>query len=388
MENKRKIIGFISLLLGVLMTLAPTVRALEIIVSENGSGSDNTVETQVESTETVNQNNDAEVLNNVETNADTGNNTASDNTGADVSIDTGDIESTVFVENALNSSSAEVGCCPDDTNLKIDGNGTDSTNEIKLNDTSGSEINISQEANVYNNVNGTANTGNNTANDNTGGDVSIETGDIYAGGGITNGPINVTDVEAGGGGSDVNAKISGNGSSSTNNIFASLNNNNNVNLNFLANIRNDVNWDLNTGGNSANGNTGGSTSIITGDIFFDFFIKNGPINFGSVIITCCDSGDRGGPGDPGDPGDPGNPGDPGDTGGAGGGGGDGGGDGGTGGSVGSEAASIIGLSDTSSEAAKALLFWVGVAMVLYGAKTIGGEILPGKVYSGASKKKG
>ena len=374
MTKKRKILGLLSLFLGFMITLAPSARALELVISENGSGSSSTVEIQVETTTTVEQNNQADVSNNVETNADTGSNDANDNTGGDVSVETGDIVSEVGVSTAVNSSSVDVGCCPGDTSATISGNGSGSQNSIELAQTNDTNISVSQEASVVNRVNGNANTGDNTANDNTGGNVSIQTGDIFAGGSVENGPINISSISAGSGGGDVSVKISGNGADSTNSIFASFNSNTNVFLDFFSRIRNKIEWDLNTGGNSANGNTGGDVSIETGDIFFDFFVKNGPVNVGCVDIFCCpfDPGEPPGDGGPPPAGGPDEPHEPGGDDGA----GDGDGDGEllpAAAAIEAGGPGIIGLSDTSSENAQTLFFFVGLAMILSGARILATE---------------
>ncbi len=366
--------SFVLFVLSLILAFAPTVRAVELVISENGSGSESEISTQVETTTEVAQSNEAEVSNNVATDANTGGNEASNNTGGDVAIETGDVNQEVLVETSVNSSEVEVGCCPADTNAEISANGNDSQNTIDLTQTDETNIIVNQEAKVVNQVVGSANTGENSANENNG-NVSIQTGDISVSGGIENGPINVADVSATSGGGDVEAGITGNGAGSNNSISASLSNQTNVILNFQANIGNDVGWDLNTGRNSANSNNG-DVSIITGDIFFDFFIKNGPINIGGVDINCCfvfDPGDDGNGEDPGDGDNGEDPGDGGDRGGNGGGDGGGGDGGGGNGGVGGVGPQVIGLSDTTSKAARTLIFWCGLAMIVYGLKLIGQE---------------
>jgi len=345
-----------------------TAFAEEIIVSGNGEGSSNEVTVQNNTTTTVTQSNNADVTNNVDTSATTGNNTASDNTGGDVAIVTGDVSQDVTIENSLNSSSVEIECCPTETNIEISGNGSDSENSVSLENQSQTEVSISQNASVTNNIFGSANTGDNKANDNTGGSVLIDTGNIKVLGAIKNGPINVYSVTGGTGtGGNLDVSIASNGEGSINLVSLLLGGLSALKLNNNAVIYNEVYWDLNTGGNEANGNTGGDVTIRTGDILFDFGIENGPINVGGVDWGCCrphDGGD-GGPPPPGGDGD---------------GDGDGDGGGGGGGSTSSSGggaggvAQIIGLSDTSSEAAQTLIFWAGLAMMALGINFAGKEL--------------
>ena len=364
-KERKGLIATLALLATLSFGGTPYVRALEIEVSGNGSGSTNEVATQVSTQTVVQQTNEADVTNAVTTDANTGGNTASENTGGSTSIETGDVAQNVSIETAANTSSVETPCCASETDISISGNGEGSQNSVDLTKTQETNITINQDADVLNKVNGNANTGNNTANDNNG-NVSIQTGDIHVSGGIENGPINVHHVSASAPGEDLSVKIFGNGTGSQNRISLNIFDPVIVFINSNADIDNFVHWDLNTGQNEANGNNG-DVSIVTGDIIFDFFIKNGPINVGEVDIDCCHLL----PPPPDDPGNPGggvtppndvpsvpNP---------------------TSGSSSSSAGSssggswVVGLSDTSSPAAQALLFWAGLVMILYGVKLVGKE---------------
>ena len=274
--------------------------AEELVVSGNGEGSQNQINVTSSSTNNVAQTNNAEVQNNVDAKADTGSNEASSNTG-DVSIATGDVEELVSIENKLNASFAETNCCGSsfDTDLTITQNGADSQNSINLNQTNNTNVFVSQTANVENNVNGNANTGGNSANNNSS-NASIQTGNIYVNENIQNKYINISDVKAGAGiGGDIYISIFSNGAGSLNNINFNLARTADVRTDYLANIFNYSKWDLNTGGNSANGNLG-NVSIATGDINFTSTIENGPINVGGVDVSCCSKEDD----DPDDPDDP------------------------------------------------------------------------------------
>ncbi len=135
--------------------------------------------------QTITQDNYAYVKNKVDADADTGNNDANRNTGGDVSIDTGDATVDVSVDNWLNFNHADLdcGCLLDDWDLKIGGNGVDTTNDIDLTLEDGKNNGVFQDNDAYlkNKVkDADADTGNNDANRNTGqpdGDPSVTTGD-------------------------------------------------------------------------------------------------------------------------------------------------------------------------------------------------------------------
>lgn len=276
------------------------IYADEISVSGNGEGSTSGVNVNVSQTTQTQQQNTAEVNNNVDVNADTGNNTASDNSGGDTSITTGDINIDSSIQNeGINQSSVELDCCQGDLSAQISGNGSNSTNSINYSVNEGKEggntnISVYNNANITNNVSGTANTGYNQANNNSG-NVSISTGSITVSDSIINKSINVYEVNApSGNGGDVSISIKDNGSGSTNSITFSDSADLTIDINNSANIVNNSKWDLNTGKNIANGNNG-DVSITTGDIVFNSTIENSKINVGLVDIECCEE-DEGGPG--------------------------------------------------------------------------------------------
>lgn len=265
--------------------------AQELVISGNGSDSDSQVQVSLNATTTVEQSNQANVVNDVNIAADTGNNSASSNTATDTSINTGNINSDTSIQNSVNTSVVSLDCCPNqsDLNVNISGNGTNSQNLVDLNLSNDTNINVYQDAYVSNSVNGSANTGTNSANNNSGGDVSITTGNINVSDEIKNAGINNTEVSASQGGFNLAVKISGNGSDSSNSLSLSQTNNLLINVQNISDILNSSNWILNTGGNSANGNSGGSVSIITGDINVNTKIVNDGINSNEVIVACCDT---------------------------------------------------------------------------------------------------
>lgn len=269
------------------------VRADEYVIEGNGSGSTNEISVQQETTTTVTQENTAEVVNNVDVNADTGNNEASANTGSDTNISTGDIDITSNVNNeGLNQSSVgDLGCCQGSTDINISGNGAKSDNLVAYNNSSNTNVNVNNSANITNNVNGSANTGNNKANYNSG-SVKIATGDITVIDNINNKSVNNYSVSvANNSGRSITVSVKDNGTFSDNIVVINNENNVSVNIQSNANLENNSQWDLNTGNNEASGNNG-DVSILTGDIYLASTINNEGINTGIVDIDCCEKPDK------------------------------------------------------------------------------------------------
>jgi hypothetical protein len=82
---------------------------VEVLISGNGSNSDNTVDLKMGQLTEVFQENEADVTNLVWADSDTGGNNAEDNTGGSVSIDTGNASTTVGLSTSANANSASVG---------------------------------------------------------------------------------------------------------------------------------------------------------------------------------------------------------------------------------------------------------------------------------------
>lgn len=296
MKNRFKKIVASLITVMMLFGSSSVVLADELSITGNGADSQNSVSVTNTQTTTVEQTNNASVSNDVDSTANTGGNTASSNSGGDTNTTTGDISSNTSVENSLNVSSVEVGCCPSSAGVNISENGANSDNNISATQTNQTDILITQNAYITNNVNGSANTGNNTASNN-GGNVTISTGNIHAQAGIENIGVNLASVKGSSGGSDLTISIFGNGSSSDNNVKFVHDNQTNVSINNNSYLNNILNFYANTGGNSANGNLGDVT-ISTGDIFLNLKIKN-RTNESIVDLDCCPIGGPG-PDDPGD----------------------------------------------------------------------------------------
>lgn len=260
-----------------------------VTISGNGSDSDNTSNVSVNTSKSIFQTNTANIQNNIDIDAKTGDNEANDNTGGEVEISTGNANVSSSVSNSANSNVASVGCgdCDNDTEIKISGNGSDSDNTVNFQNNSATDVVQANYANVSNYVDVDAKTGGNDANDNTGGEVSIETGDADVVVDVKN-AVNQNVASVGGnGGGDVDVEISGNGSGSDNEANVGINSLTTVFQNNVADISNDIDVDAETGDNDAKDNTGGEVSIETGDANVEVDVEN-KANFNGLDLSGCD----------------------------------------------------------------------------------------------------
>ena len=289
MELKRKIAAVVAsgaLLISSFAT--PALAGTTIEISGNSTYSDNTANVTTTNNTTVVQDNNANITNNVNVDADTGHNDANDNTGGDVTVKTGNVDTDVSVSNTVNSNSASVDCCPTgDTSVLISGNGSNSDNDVNLGQTSTTNLFQDNNAKIYNNVKVDGDTGKNDANDNTGGSVTIETGDVDTKVNISNaGNVNSAQVGNGtGGGGSVSAWIIGNATHSDNTINLGLSNSTLLSQSNNAYIKNHVDVDADTGKNDANDNTGGDVMIDTGNVDVEVGVDN-MVNFNVADVDC------------------------------------------------------------------------------------------------------
>ena len=261
----------------------------EFVVTGNGSESDSEVKFEQENEVTVNQSNYADVTNDVKVYANTGENSAEDNTGGDVEIKTGDSDTTVAVSNTLNSNVAQVdACCAADVTAKISGNGEESDNDIDLELENEVKVNQYNDADVKNYVETKSETGENEAEGNTGGDVTIKTGNADTTVTVaTLANSNSAWVTGGDGeGGSVSAIIADNGSDSDNEIELELENETDLDQSNYADILNDVEVRAESGENEAEDNTGGEVEIKTGDVTADVTVDN-MANFNWADIDGC-----------------------------------------------------------------------------------------------------
>jgi hypothetical protein len=278
-----------------LLQSSPLVFAsTSFIISGNGSDSDSdVVYTQTNSTIVV-QNNQLEVNNDVDVNSNTGGNSAQDNTGGEVSINTGDSDAFVKLVNSGNSNVADVencGSCAGDTSVLISGNGSDTENEVELNKLTTTNVFQNNYAKIDNDVDVDLETGNNEAEDNTGGDAVIVTGDADATVKVFN-TVNANSAIIGGSeeGGDVDLIISGNGSESDNDIVLGLSSYALLTQNNNTDIDNDVDVDADTGENSVEDNTGGFAAIGTGNADVSVFVDNVAGFNTASVEDCCVGG--------------------------------------------------------------------------------------------------
>ena len=257
------------------------------VISGNGDESENKVDTTTSSTTNVNQNNEATINNDIQVEANTGNNSTDSNTGGDNSINTGDISISESITNDVNQSQVYVNnCCnTGGTSIAISENGSGSTNYVNNSASNYNGINVYQNADIYNNVNGYANTGGNSASRNTNGNVSIDTGDISVEESIKNN-VNKAKVKL-----STNPltnyliNIFNNGADSENTITLNEDNENILSVTNVADIYNTSFWDLVTGDNTADRNTDGDVDIKTGDIKVVTTIENN-VNESEVVVGC------------------------------------------------------------------------------------------------------
>lgn len=268
----------------------PAFASTEIVISGNGAGADSWATVNQVNTTTVSQSNTANVTNNVDADADTGDNDANFNTGGNTVIGTGNATTDVDVNNNLNRNAADVDCCDaGDTKVDISGNGAYSNNGVTLNKLNTNAVGQNNNATVNNNIDTDADTGDNDAYSNTGGDVVIVTGNAKSMVDVST-TANVNSAQIGGGMGGANNPsasfvISGNGAGADNYITAVLANTNAVTQGNNANVTNDVDADADTGDNDANFNTGGDVVIDTGDATVDVDVDNS-VNFNHADVDC------------------------------------------------------------------------------------------------------
>jgi len=127
MITRNKISFTVAFLFILTRVLTSSIYAVELVISDNGSGSSNQIQVQSDALVEIEQTNEADVTNSVGTNANTGNNEISGSQG-EVVIDTGDISANVLIDNSLNDSVVTTQCCQSEGSAEITGNGTGSKN--------------------------------------------------------------------------------------------------------------------------------------------------------------------------------------------------------------------------------------------------------------------
>lgn len=319
------------------------------LVSNTGNGADSTNSANLSSANQSNtfENNDATVGNSLTLHADSGNNTASMNTGGNTTLQTGNANVDGNILSFLNNNiagqvlvnvvnifgnlvgdiilPADESCttCSQGTTVTNTGNGANSTNDASSSSTNSDNTTQANTANIANNLDLSATTGNNSTTGNTGGDSSVQAGTAH----VKTNVLNVTNnnIENGGtwwlvlinnagtwigellgfpgsniaasSGTQLSTSPSGdttatnteNGANSTNNSSLANTNTSATTQQNNANLRNTLHLSANTGGNQANYNTGGNTQIRTGDanVIANLinFVNNNIKGKGKLIVT-------------------------------------------------------------------------------------------------------
>lgn len=241
----------------------------DVKISGNGATSFNTANVNGANTTTVGQTNAAAVSNSVASNANSGNNGASFNTGGTTVVQSGLAQSSADVTTAANVNTAKVGGhvmpgagANNASEALISGNGAGSLNNINLNLASVVALGQSNSASIANDVVANANSGLNSADFNTGGAVAVVAGPAMSSTTVDNlANFNAADLDCGCITSDVNAKIAGNGAGfgGFNTINANLASVLGLSQGNLAGIGNSTGSNADSGLNSAGFNTGSPT---------------------------------------------------------------------------------------------------------------------------------
>ncbi len=376
-KTKKALLSIVIIYSLIINLYIPSARAEEITISGNNESTQNSVTINNNDNTSIAQTSTGVIQNNITITSSTGGNSIADSTGESNVISTGNVNTTIGVTTEMNSSVSEAGCCGDtESTYTISNNNSNSVNTISDSTQKTTSVAVNQHATVTNNVNGTMTTGANTISGTTGSN-TIDSGDIEVTGSIVNGPINVAKYTLKKGTESVETYIKDNNSESLNSITISKNENETNRINNKADIANLVLFDIFTGNNKVSGSLG-KTNIFTGDIFFNLFIKNGPLNISESVIDCCQKNDDNPdePEEPNKPDEPEKPITPPVNGGNGGGGNGGGGNGGEVEGDGIGGPNILGLSDTASPAAQALIFWFGLSLIAFGIRLIVQELAP------------
>jgi hypothetical protein len=152
-----------------------------VVISGNGTESDNAVNLQLANQTALFQTNSADVDNKVKVDAWSGSNKVEDNTGADIVVLTGDVNVKTKTKTIANSNYAIIGGGEGDggsVDIMLSGNGSYSVNKANLalaNQTLLTQLNQTK---IDNDTKINAGSGDNDVKDNTGGELAIVTGDV------------------------------------------------------------------------------------------------------------------------------------------------------------------------------------------------------------------
>jgi len=173
-------VGTFALVAGMVSPVA--LASLTVNINGNGADSGNDAAIQLNQQTTIVQQNDVDITNDLHSQANTGNNTVSENVG-DAHITTGDITDNVAVKNTVGANVATGtlcgGCANGDLTIGIEKNGAASDSAVSVSSTTGNAVYQTNNGKVTNDVKTDLNTGYNSSKKNVG-DSYITTGDIKA----------------------------------------------------------------------------------------------------------------------------------------------------------------------------------------------------------------
>lgn len=172
-----------------LLIVAGTALASSASNTNTGAESTNEATVTIKNNVTINSTNNANISNNIFVKANTGYNSANQNTGSG-SITTGDISGSVSVKNTGNENAvaaSQINLCCENQNFSSSNKntGASSKNKAEVKVKNNTDINANNKAGVENDVGADLNTGGNEASKNTGNGIII-TGDINFGISIIN----------------------------------------------------------------------------------------------------------------------------------------------------------------------------------------------------------
>lgn len=289
---------------------------------DNGANSANSNSATINNEDNNNQTNSANVNTGLDQSSTTGSNSASYNVGGHTNINTGDANTTGTVITTVNTNVEGImisefnvvddhvgdilldfskncisGCVNNPLTAINSGNGSNSTNTGNLNEDNESNTIQTNDAFIGSNLDLSADSGNNTSSYNVGGDSNITTGDANVNanvltfannniaGDVVYAVVNIfgdligdilfpEEFMANCCGASSNSANSGNGSGSINSANTDIENVENTFQSNDANIVNELIFDTTTGNNETSKNTGGNSTINTGNTSVDANVLN------------------------------------------------------------------------------------------------------------------
>lgn len=264
-----------------------------LVINGNGQNSTNNVAVNVTKSNTVVQNNTADVTNKFDIDSSTGNNSADGNNGGDIRVKSGDSNVEAKASNQLNTNSYESDCCEDtgDTVVKVSGNAQNSTNDVDLDMDTDSSVFQDNDADVDNKFYVDSSTGDNSADDNNGaGTIIVKSGDsnVVA---KANTVANANVVKRNGNGDGEHGSvwlgIVDNAQGSDNDIDLDIDVDDTIVQSNYADIYNKFDVDSDTGYNSGDGNNGDEGYIHVESGNSDVTLKaDNAVNFNMIEDEC------------------------------------------------------------------------------------------------------